>query len=372
MKCPQCGHQQKDFLTACMLCGLVFAKASKPAQTKPSAPTHTPKADKAEGGQPGGVAGKMKGLLGRLGKGASKGPVVNREGQLDIAATIMRQAERVDTRELVETDSEVLALDMAVVVQLIHQAVDEVLARQGGFNSQAHREELLKGAEEEFQKKLAAFQTEKETVEQKIAKLQSDLENSRAALAEEKSKDVDSTSFTLSSDAMKELSGSFEMMLQRIVAAGSVTPAFEEELRRIVNHVLDDERRRILEKERENQSDAVLLLQNKIDRLSRSLHEAESERDKAKRLAAALEAGGSVPGLVFTGSDFSVNNEENQLRMELMKEISRQNEELRQQLLKEGKQVAFREKPAPAPLVNAVQAITDYKDFAPPPLERNK
>lgn len=365
MKCPQCGHQQKDFLASCMLCGIVFAKANRPSAPVATAQKSAPAKPKNEGHKP--VADKMKGLFNRLTKN-TKGPVVNRDGQLDIAATIMKQAERVDTRDLAETDSEVLALDMAVVVQLIHQAVDEVLARQGGFNSQAHREELLKGAEEEFQKKLAAFQTEKETVEQKIQKLQADLENSRAALEEEKTKDVESTSFTLSSDAMKELSGSFEQMLQRIVAAGSVTPAFEEELRRIVNHVLDDERRRILEKERESQSDAVLLLQNKIERLSRSLSDAESERDRAKRHAAALEAGGSVTATMFTGSDFSIPSDENRLRIELMKEISRQNEQLRQQLMKEGKSLVFREKPAA--LVNSVQALTEYKDFAPPPLER--
>jgi len=157
---------------------------------------------------------------------------------------------------------------------------------------------------------------------------------------------------------MVDLEKRFTRLVNAAIKANGVNDVLADELRNMVSTVLDEEREHIAEQARQAQSDAIQMLEKKVNRLAGSLEESERERDKAKRRAAALEAaGGGVAGqAIFSEFD---DKEDKQRKLELLKVVFDQNKEMRDQLKSQGVVIKARKKPQPVPADGEEEAAAD-------------
>ena len=117
---------------------------------------------------------------------------------------------------------------------------------------------------------------------------------------------------------------------------GGADGAVEDELQGMISKLLDTEREKIAEKEREAQGEAIHLLERKIKRLADSLDETEAERDKARRQVAAMSEGGGVALRNVMDVGLKDDDPEKEHKLLLLKDIFNENKELRDHLHKEG------------------------------------
>jgi hypothetical protein len=103
-------------------------------------------------------------------------------------------------------------------------------------------------------------------------------------------------------------------------------------MRAVVARLLDDERAKILKQAQEAQSDKISLLEKKIQRLASSLESAEKDRDSARRRAQALEAAGYVPFGNVMEAGLGEDDPDRELKLKLLEEIVKFNQEIRGQL----------------------------------------
>ncbi|UCG39455.1 MAG: hypothetical protein JSV00_04320, partial [bacterium] len=225
------------------------------------------------------------------------------------------------------------------IKNLIKEAVDESVSLLEQKLNEGERKRLLEEAEESFKERLAVFQSEKAGLEEKTKYLQHQLERAQALLMEERKKVFHDNQFPVSDSGMVEVEKRLGRMLDRSLKKGEIDEGFEEEIRVIVARLLDDERQKIREQAQKAQTDKISLLEKKVSRLANSLLNVESERDRAQRLAKALEAKGGmmVPSQNLYDVGLAEEDPDKERKLNLLKEIFQFNKEMREELASQGR-----------------------------------
>ena len=268
------------------------------------------------------------------------------DGKIDVGASIRSRAKTVSAKELASKHDKLRVLDMRTIKELIQDAVEETIGRLGGALDQKEKERLLHEAEEEFQERLKAFKAEKAGLEAQTKNLEDQLKRAERLLEEEKAKTVSADQFTMSERGMEDMEKRFQRLITAAAKSGSVEGAMADDLRKMVNSLLDEEREKIAEQARKAQNEAIALLEKKVKRLSGSLEDAEKERDMQRRRAAALEAsgGGVIDQKIFSDLE---TDEDKERKLELLKHIFDENKEMRGALKSMGVKIKSRKKPTP-------------------------
>ena len=261
------------------------------------------------------------------------GRVLAADGSLDIRSSLLRQARTVSSHELATRKRHVRVLRMDDITRFITEAVDVVISRMGGTVSARDREQLMQEAEAIFNDRLSELQAEKADVETRARELSSQLENARHLLEEERQKVVTSQQFTVSDAGMIQLEERLGRLVDQAVRGGGVSSSLEDEMRSVMEKLLDGEREKISARAREAHSDSIDLLERKVKRLARTLEEAQRERDRARRRASALEANSNVAfGNIMTAG-LDDGDPDYEMKMNLLVEIVEHNRTLRQQMV---------------------------------------
>ena len=291
--------------------------------------------------------------------------VVGEDGKIDVGATIRSRAKTVNASELAARHSKVRVLNMATIKELIQEAVGEAVKRLGSVIDEAERKRLMTEAEEEFNERLKAFNAEKQGWEAQQKTLEGQLKKAQGLLEEEREKAISSDQFTVSAAGMEDLEKRMDRLINRAVKVNGVNDALADELQNMVTHLLDTERDRIAEQAREAQSEAIALLEKKVQRLAGNLDSAEKERDLHMRRAAALEeSGGGLRNVMTAGLDAEDPDKERKLA--LLKTIFDENKAMRKHMSDSGMQLPKPQvKPKPKPQVDperAAQATAEVPD----------
>ena len=256
--------------------------------------------------------------------------------KVDMGNAIRSRALTVDSSELAARHDKVQVLDMRTINDLIQAAVEEALEVLNRPLAEHERRRLLREAEDGFKKQVQEFREEKRDIQAHAWKLQAQLEQAQAQLRTEKGKVVEADRFVVSDAGMLEMDKQLSRLFERAVQGGRLSPKLEEEMRRKISGLLDSEREKVSEREKQARTDRVALLERKIGRLSRNLQESETEREKAQKWAQALEqhGGGSLRNTMTTGLNDADPDREKKL--ELLKEIFAMNKEMRENLAQRG------------------------------------
>jgi hypothetical protein len=251
--------------------------------------------------------------------------------RLNVDAALRRKARTVRSSDLAARVEKVQVLGLATIKGFIQEAVDDAVAQLDRQVGESERQRLLEEAEESFRERLAVFQSEKADLEARGSLLQRELEKATALLEEERQRIVSASQFTVSDAGMVEIEQRMARLLDRAVTANGVSGDLEEEMRRALLKLLDDERDKIRAKAQEAQSDKVQLLERKIQRLAQSLEETEKQRDSAQRRAEALESAGLLPRNVMKAG-LDADDPCREKKLNLLKEVFRENKALRRTL----------------------------------------
>lgn len=274
--------------------------------------------------------------------------IVLKGGKVDLSASILRRAKRVSSSELAARLDTVRVLNISTIKDLIKEAVNEAAKFLGATIGDDQRRTLLEEAEESFRERLQAFQAEKAGLEEQTKHLEEQLGRAQGLLKEEQRKVVSAHQFTVSDAGMVELEQRLGRLIDRALHAGNVDSELEEEMRKVVLKLLDDERNKIRDQAQQAQSDKIALLEKKIGRLAHSLDSAEEERDRARRHAAALEASGGTPLRNVMTAGLDDEDPDKARKLDLLKEIFDFNKQVREELESAGhvlrKRVVKREK----------------------------
>lgn len=264
----------------------------------------------------------------------AKTSFINKDGRMDIGASIRSRAKTVKASELAARMDKVRVLNMGTIKLLIQEAVEEAAVHLTGALGEAERKRLLEEAEEGFQERLKSFQAEKLTADVRAKQLNDQLQAAQKLLEEERKRSVTADQFTVSERGLEEIDVRVRKTLELALAKGGVTPEIELQLRELIARVLDSEREKIREKELQAQNAKIALLEKKIGRLSSNLEDAERQRDEARDYANAMEASGGNVGPVINKYKVGVRREDpnRERKLALMKELMEQNRELRKQL----------------------------------------
>jgi hypothetical protein len=259
---------------------------------------------------------------------------INKDGRMDIGASIRSRAKTVRASELAARHDKVRVLNMGTIKVLIQEAVEEAAVHLTRALGEAERKRLMEEAEEGFQERLKAFTAEKLSADVRAKQLSDQLQTAQKLLEEERKRSVTADQFTVSERGLEEIDVRVKKTLELALAMGGVTPEIENQLRELIARVLDSEREKIREKELAAQNAKIALLEKKIGRLSSNLEDAERQRDDAREYANAMEAAGGNVGPVINKYKVGVRREDpnRERKLALMKELMDQNRELRRQL----------------------------------------
>jgi hypothetical protein len=273
----------------------------------------------------------------------------------NVSARILRSARTVSASELAARHDKVRVLNLSTIRRLIKESIQDSLADLNRGYTSDDEAKLMAEVEQRVNEAMKSFKAEKADLAARSEKLQAQLEEARKQLENEKKRKIDADRFTMSESGVADLQQRFDRMLQAAIRANGVNDALAAELQQMVAHILDKEREKIAEHARAAQQDAIALLEKKVQRLAASLDETSKDRDRSRRRLAAIEAsGGGLRNIMEAGLDDDDPDKERKL--DLMKEIFKQNQEMREQYkAKFGELPKGRAKPA-APAAAATDA----------------
>ncbi len=258
-------------------------------------------------------------------------------GATDLDAKLRKKSKTVRSADLASRVNTVQVVNMSTIRDLVKEAVDESIALHASSMSESDKKRLLEEAEASFAERLSLFKAEKSGLEVQINTLEESLQKAQALLNEERGKVLLASQFTVSDAGMMELEQRLGRLLEHALHTGKVGKELEDQLRAVVSRLLDDERDKIRDQAQQAQNDRINLLERKVQRLASSLECAESERDRARERAVALEASGgmSLHNVMKAGLD--ATDPQRNRKLGLLKEIFRLNQEIRQKLIEEGR-----------------------------------
>lgn len=282
--------------------------------------------------------------LDRLLEPPSRAPLLGgRDVPLDLEKALRFRTRLVRTSKIAAQRDSVRVLKLDTVRELIETAVDEALERSAirlGIDDE-ERERILGESETRFQELLAREKAEKQSVEEQARRLEERLERARHQLEREKAREreLDAARLTLSDEGIDEIERRIGERLDRAIDRGKVEPGLEAELRAIVAGVLDVERERIRELAAIAHGDRVDLLEQKVQRLARTLSEAERERDAARERAHALELAGGAIGVNIYQPGLDGGDPNAPRKLALLADLVRENHDLRRRMEEQGRGV---------------------------------
>ncbi len=272
----------------------------------------------------------------------------------DVTKSLRLKAKMVRASELAARHDKVRVLNESTVKSFIDDAVSEAVEGLSRSLDDKERKRLLEEAEVGFKDRLEAFQAEKRGLEEQSNVLKSQLERAQALLEEERQRVVSADQFTVSDAGMIEIETRLQRLMRRAVVENGISAELADEMRRVVSTLLDEERDKISAKAQDAQSDQIALLERKVGRLSKTLEDAQRERDVAKQRAQALEqAGAQVRNVVASTLDSDANRER---KLALLKDIFQQNKEIRTQIEARGHDADPGSDAKPAPQADAESA----------------
>ncbi|MCA8959295.1 MAG: hypothetical protein KDC38_02230 [Planctomycetes bacterium] len=246
------------------------------------------------------------------------------------AWSIRDRARVVNSVDLAARHKKVHVLDLATIQSEMDRAVSDAVKKLGAVLSEEDRTRLREESERNFEERVAALKAEKSGLEEKSANLETQLLRASELLEEERRRVIAAERFTVSDAGMVQLEHRFERIIDRAGRDGRLPSALEDDLRTIVQRLLDDERDRIADQARHAQSGTIDLLERKVDRLAQTLQETERERDLARQHALALEnAGGAIPVNVVTPG-LDVGDPLREAKLALLAELVEDNQKLRE------------------------------------------
>jgi hypothetical protein len=279
------------------------------------------------------------------------------DGTLDVAASIRAQTRTMSSEELAKKQDKVRVLNMRVIRDLIAQSVADAIGRLGADLEEAEKKRLLAEAEEEFQEKMKDFQAEKMGLEERAQQLQSQLDRAENLLKKEKGREVDANQFTMSAASIEDLEKTLKRLID-VAQRDGLSGAVADDINALVANSLNSERQKRADQEEVAKNQSIALLEKKVKRLAASLEDAERDRDHSQRKVAYLEAsgGGAIAGQKVFGMEDEDPDRERKL--DLLKGIFRENQEMRQAIAGTGIKIQGRKRPkkaAPAPAAAAAE-----------------
>lgn len=251
------------------------------------------------------------------------------DGHIDIGASIKDRIRKVDIETLAKSKQHIKLLKMDVIEELVEAAVTETAARMGHALDEDARNKMLQETVEEFQSRLAAFTAEKEGMAEKNAAMEAELARQRRMLDEAKQAKVSKDQFTVSNEGIIDLEKQFARLVDGAKGKHGLDDALHDQLAAMVQGLLDSERAKIAAKTEGAQSEAIRLLEKKVARLAGSLSDAETDRDKALRLAKALEQAGGKGIASIMQAGLEEGDPDKARKLELMKVIFDENKRIR-------------------------------------------
>ncbi len=303
--------------------------------------------------------------------------IKGQDGKVDISASLRQRSRTVRASELAARHDQVRVLNLTTIRALIQEAVEETASTLTRNLDEAERARLMSEAEEAFQERMKAFQSEKASAEEQSRKLADQLTKAQQLLDQERSRSIAADQFTVSTAGLEQIEEVFRRLVDRAASEGRLLPELEEQLKKAASNVLDSERERIRAKEMEAHGEKIELLEKKIRRLAGNLEEVEKQRDEAREIAQHLEK--------FAGQGLSMDqikqkyqiglkkdDPNRERKLEVMREILEQNRDLRRKLgiaINEAAPEPAKEaEPAPEP-VAAEAAAESTPDVASPVTE---
>lgn len=297
----------------------------------------------------------------------SQTTIVTKDGKIDVGSTLKSRAKTIRASDLAARHDKVRVLNMGTIKELIQVAVQEAVERLGGAIDAKEKERLLKEAEENFQEQMKAFQAEKKGMEEQAKAMEEQLARAQRLLEEERAKEIQADQFTVSEAGMEDMEKRFDRLVERSIKVNGVNDALADELRNMVNHVLDAERDHIADQAKQAQSKAIAMLEKKVARLAGSLDDVERERDLHMRRANAMEAAGGGRGNIM---DVGLGDDDpdKERKLSLLKDVFKQNQEMRDALKDAGIKIDSRrrrpKKPKAPPIEESLEAQQDDDDQA--------
>jgi hypothetical protein len=258
------------------------------------------------------------------------------EAQVDVAATIRSKARTVKSADLASRLETVQVLDIQAIKALVKEAVDESVALLSATFREEERKRLFEEAEAAFKEKLEVYRAEKQDQEEKARVLQAQLEKTNDLLDEERRRVLEASQFTVSDRGMLLLEQRLGRIMDHALRSGQADKPIEDEMRGIVQRLLDDEREKIREQAQKAQSDKIALLERKVQRLAESLDSANKELGESQRRAQALQSAGAIPLANVVRSDLDKDPAKDR-KLNLLKEIFEFNKSMRAELAASGR-----------------------------------
>lgn len=269
--------------------------------------------------------------------GRKRQAIKSEDGHIDIGASIKDRIRKVDIEELAKSKQHIKLLKMDVIEELVESAVTDTAERMGHHLDEESRNKMLQETVEEFQSRLAQFTAEKEGMAEKNVAMEAELARQRRMLDEAKQQKVSKDQFTVSNEGIIDLEQQFSRLVAGAKGEHGLDDALHGQLAAMVQGLLDSERAKIAEKTEGAQSAAIMLLEKKVARLSGSLSEAETDRDKALRLAKALEAAGGKGIASIMSAGVEDEDPDKEKKLALMKHIFDENKAIREAMGKDVK-----------------------------------
>ena len=262
----------------------------------------------------------------------------SRDVPLDIESALVQRTRMVKTSQIAAQRDSIRVLKLDTVQELIALAVDEALSNSRERVDDAEREKILEESEARFQELLAQAKAEKEDSDAARRRVEHQLDRAREQLGREKAREIGSTRFTLSDEGIDTIERRLGDYLERAISRGQTDDKLEAELRQTIEGILDSERDKISALAQDASNDRIDLLEQKINRLSRSLSETEKERDSARQRAQALAtAGGSLPAQNVVQPGISDGDPQRGQKLALLADLVRENHDLRRRMEESGR-----------------------------------
>lgn len=253
----------------------------------------------------------------------------------DIESALRSKSRLVRTSTIAAQRDSVRVLNLSAIKSLIQDAVEDTLRERGQLVEERELKELIEESEKSFRVRLAQFEDEKANLQSRIEGLSSRLGRAQELLDRERNREVDRDRFALSETAIGELEHTFEQIIDEALSSKKVEPAFESELRNVMERCLDSERDRVRELEEKARSSNIDLLERKIQRLARSLDDARTDRDKAVetvRRAESRDQLGSSKGAYDPIQPSTDSDSQASRRRSLLMDLVQENRELRKKI----------------------------------------
>ena len=230
----------------------------------------------------------------------------------------------------------VTVLDWDRIQTLIEKAVEEALARRGvdlspkaldSVNQEA-REAFVRLVEQRdtYRESARSLEAEREELRANMTRLQSELENSKGALAREKEHVVTAEEVAVGAEGMASFHARLETEMRRLAASGRSGDDFAAQAAAIAKRLLDEEQAKAVDDAREEQRMRIAQLERRVGKLRKSLHDSES---LVTRLREAKDLPEGVESIYREVQGLDPNESQATEKAGLLQEIFKLNVELR-------------------------------------------